>query len=126
MDIQYIGKNIARLRISRGLSQTDLGKEIGLTASAVSNIETGRSYPSVDTLIKLADYFCITVDPLLTEKDVKQLEDLHCKSKLLTAEMYLRSGKAHQCVYKIGGKNYFLEEEGNSLIYKVSQNCFGV
>ena len=39
MDIKYIGRNIAKLRISRGLSQGDLGKEIVLTPSAISNIE---------------------------------------------------------------------------------------
>ncbi len=50
--IQHIGRNIARLRVSRGLSQGDLGKEIGLTPSTISNIENAISYPSVDTLIR--------------------------------------------------------------------------
>lgn len=50
--IQHIGRNIARLRVSRGLSQGDLGKEIGLTPSTISNIENAISYSSVDTLIR--------------------------------------------------------------------------
>lgn len=56
MDIKHIGRNIAKLRVSRGLSQGDLGKEIGLTPSAISNIENATSYPSVDTLIRFANY----------------------------------------------------------------------
>ena len=91
MDIKYIGRNIAKLRANRGLSQGDLGKEIGLTPSAISNIENAISYPSVDTLIRFASFFSVTMDYLLTDKDIK-LEELHLKSKLLTTEMFLKSG----------------------------------
>ena len=78
MDIKYIGRNIAKLRVSRGLSQGDLGKEIGLTPSAISNIETAISYPSVDTLIRFVSFFSVTMDYLLTDKDIK-LEELQLK-----------------------------------------------
>lgn len=57
MDIKYIGRNIAKLCVSRGLSQGNLGKEIGLTPSAISNIENAISYPSVDTLIRFTAWF---------------------------------------------------------------------
>ena len=93
MDIQYIGRNISRLRTSRGLSQSDLGKEIGLTPSAISNIENAVSYPSIDTLIRFAEFFSVTMDYLLSNKDIEQLGELQLKSKLLTTEMFLRSGK---------------------------------
>lgn len=96
MDIKYIGRNIARLRVSRGLSQGNLGNEIGLTPSAISNIENATSYPSIDTLIRFASYFGVTIDFLLTNKDVKQLEELQLKSKLLTTEMFLKSGKSQK------------------------------
>lgn len=121
MDIQHIGRNIARLRVSRGLSQGDLGKEIGLTPSAISNIENAISYPSVDTLIRFASYFSVTTDFLLTDKDVKQLEELQIKSKLLTTEMFLKSGKFQKGLYEIDNKKYFFEERQNEIIYKVSE-----
>ena len=121
MDIKYIGRNIARLRVSRGLSQGDLGKEIGLTPSAISNIENAISYPSVDTLIRFASYFSVTMDFLLTDKDVKQLEELQLKSKLLTTEMFLKSGKSQKGLYEIDNKKYFYEERQNEIIYKVSE-----
>ncbi len=121
MDIKYIGSNIAKLRVSRGLSQGDLGKEIGLTPSAISNIENASSYPSVDTLIRFANYFSVTIDFLLTDKEAKQLEELHRKSKLLTAEIYLRSGKSQKRLYEIDNKKYYFEEGKNSLTYKVSK-----
>ena len=34
-----IGINISKLRIERGITQEQLGRDIGLTASAISNIE---------------------------------------------------------------------------------------
>ena len=57
MDVNNIGNNIVKLRTSRGLTQEALGRQIGLTPSAISNIEKSSSYPSVDTLIKIADFF---------------------------------------------------------------------
>lgn len=121
MDIKYIGKNIVKLRLSRELSQADLGKEIGLTPSAISNIENSISYPSVDTLIRFADYFSVSMDYLLTDKGVKQLEELQLKSKLLTAEMFLRAGKLQKGLYEIGNKKYIYEESQKEVIYKVAE-----
>lgn len=121
MDIKYIGRNIARLRVSRGLSQGNLGNEIGLTPSAILNIENATSYPSIDTLIRFASYFGVTIDFLLTNKDVKQLEELQLKSKLLTTEMFLKSGKSQKGLYEIDNKKYFFEERQNEIIYRVSE-----
>ena len=121
MDIKYIGRNIARLRVPRGLSQGNLGNEIGLTPSAISNIENATSYPSIDTLIRFASYFGVTIDFLLTNKDVKQLEELQLKSKLLTTEMFLKSGKSQKGLYEIDNKKYFFEERQNEIIYRVSE-----
>lgn len=121
MDIKYIGRNIAKLRISRGLSQGDLGKEIGLTPSAISNIENAVSYPSVDTLIRFAKFFSVTMEYLLSNKDIEQLGELQLKSKLLTTEMFLRSGKSQKSLYEIDNKEYFFEEKQHEIIYKVSE-----
>ena len=121
MDIKNIGGNISKLRVARGLTQENLGKQIGLTPSAISNIENAISYPSVDTLIRFASFFSVTMDYLLTDKDIK-LEELHLKSKLLTTEMFLKSDKPQKCSYEIGDKKYFFEERQNEITYKVSES----
>ena len=121
MDIKYIGRNIAKLRSSRGLSQGDLGKEIGLTPSAISNIENAVSYTSIDTLIRFAEFFSVTMDYLLSNKDIEQLGELQLKSKLLTTEMFLRSGKPQKSLYEIDNKEYFFEEKQHEITYKVSE-----
>ena len=98
-----------------------LGTKIGLTPSSISNIENAMSYPSVDTLIGFANFFGVTMDYLLTDKDIK-LEELHLKSKLLTTEMFLKSGKPQKSSYEIGEKKYFFEERQNEITYKVSES----
>ena len=59
-----LGKTIARLRKSRGLTQAKFAEEIHVTQAAVSQWETGRTNPDVQQLFILADFFGITVEDL--------------------------------------------------------------
>lgn len=52
-----VGKNIAKLRKERGLSQEQLANELHVTRQAISNWETGRSQPDLDMLEALAGIF---------------------------------------------------------------------
>ena len=121
MDVNNIGNNIVKLRTSRGLTQEALGRQIGLTPSAISNIEKSSSYPSVDTLIKIADFFGVTLDYLSSDADSQELDKLHLKSKLLTAEMFLKSGLQQKYSFEIDSKKYFFEEGVNGINYSVSE-----
>ena len=51
----YIGGQVKTLRKQTGLRQAELGEKIGRTAEAISNVETGKSLPSLDTLIAMSD-----------------------------------------------------------------------
>ena len=56
MDIRkQLGKNVARLRRERGLSQEELGFESSLHRTYISGIERGIRNPTVLVLRKLAD-----------------------------------------------------------------------
>ena len=46
-----------------------VAKEAGVTQTALSNWKSGRSTPSATTLQKIADYFGVSVDYLMTGKD---------------------------------------------------------
>lgn len=59
------GDNLKRLRKERGLTQTELGAQIGLSKAVVSKYETGMGYPTFDVLIRIAQYFGVTTDYLL-------------------------------------------------------------
>lgn len=67
------------------------------------------------------NFFSVTIEYLLSNKDIEQLGELQLKSKLLTTEMFLRSGKPQKSLYEIDNKEYFFEEKQHEIIYKVSE-----
>ncbi len=56
------------LRHQNKLSQKSLGAAIGYGYTAISNYESGRNEPSINDLIKLADFFNVSVDFLIGHK----------------------------------------------------------
>ena len=64
MKIQ-VGEIIKNLRTKRGLTQGELANFLGVTAQSVSRWENGQSYPDIEQLPMIADYFDITVDELM-------------------------------------------------------------
>lgn len=69
---ELFGRQIRELRKSRGLSQEQLGEQIGIDQKHMSKIELGKSYPSLDRLIRIAKVLQV---PLPTLFDFDHLED---------------------------------------------------
>ena len=63
---QDFGDLLASLRESKQVSQQTIGELIGVSRSAVNGYEKGKSFPVPDKLLKLAQYFGVSVDYLLT------------------------------------------------------------
>lgn len=60
------GERLRRLRKDRDITQGQLAEVIGVVPSAVGKYERiPQSYPSVEALIKIADYFNVSIDYLL-------------------------------------------------------------
>lgn len=59
------GDKLKNLRISKNLSQDDLGEILGVRKSSISNWENNKATPTYETLTKLAEYFNVTTDYLL-------------------------------------------------------------
>lgn len=59
-----------------GVTSYKVAKEAGVTQTALSNWKSGRSTPTTKTLQKIADYFGVTIDYLMTGKDVSASQDL--------------------------------------------------
>lgn len=60
-----IGKNIRLARLHRKLTQDELAQKVHTTRQTISNYETGRSRPDVETLQRLADALGIELTELL-------------------------------------------------------------
>ena len=64
-----LGKRLKELRVEKNLSQKALAEIIETNNSSVCDWECGRTEPSLDTVIKLCEFFDVTVDYLLGISD---------------------------------------------------------
>ncbi|MES9700921.1 helix-turn-helix transcriptional regulator [Bacillus sp. JJ927] len=60
-----VGQQLKKLRESKGFSQEDVAKKIGVTRQAVYKWENDKSFPDIDNLILLSEMFNITLDELI-------------------------------------------------------------
>ena len=61
---------IRDLREDRDLKQIDVAKETGIDQRTLSNYETGKTIPDAYALIRLADFFGVSVDYLIGRVDI--------------------------------------------------------
>lgn len=64
---------IRYLRQSKGLNQVQLAEKLGVTKQSISNWENDNIMPSIEMLVKAADFFHVTTDYLLAH-DPQELE----------------------------------------------------
>jgi transcriptional regulator with XRE-family HTH domain len=60
-----LGKNMKRIRISKGLTQGDIFRALGVSRGFISNIESGKTNPTLSTIAKLAKALSVSSDELL-------------------------------------------------------------
>lgn len=63
--MKELGERLRRLRESVKLSQVKMAELLGVKQSSINRYEQGQSAPSLETLVKYADYFDISLDYLL-------------------------------------------------------------
>lgn len=59
--------NLSRFMSRRGIVQADIVAALGVSASTVSDWVTGKKYPRVDAMQKLADYLGVLISDLTTD-----------------------------------------------------------
>ena len=69
-----LNENIRELRIQSGLSQVELAKKLNVSKQCVSNWENDNVMPSVEMLVKIADYFKVTTDMLLGRENFEMID----------------------------------------------------
>lgn len=68
VDLQLIGKFIAELRKKQGLTQEQLGEELGVSNKTVSRWETGVYLPPAESLLAMSGLFGISINEILSGK----------------------------------------------------------
>ena len=71
-------EKLQELRKNKGLTQEELAEALYVSRTAISKWESGRGYPSIDSLKEIAKYFSVTIDEIevlsIAEEDNKQKE----------------------------------------------------
>ncbi|OHA18640.1 MAG: DNA-binding protein [Candidatus Taylorbacteria bacterium RIFCSPHIGHO2_01_FULL_45_63] len=60
-----LGNNMKRIRTKKGISQGDIARTLGLGRGYVSNIENGKTNPTLSTIANLAKALGVSSDELL-------------------------------------------------------------
>lgn len=66
MKSNEFGNTLKILRLEKGISQRKLGEIFNVVNQTVSFWETGSREPDLDTLVKIAEYFSVSIDYLVT------------------------------------------------------------
>ena len=67
--MEIFAKRIAELTKDKGLSQSQLSKEIGISQAAIAFWEAGERIPGALALITISKYFKVSADYLLGLED---------------------------------------------------------
>lgn len=63
---------LKELRIIKNISQQEIADYLHCTTASYSRYETGSRMPSADLLVKIADYFDVTLDYLLGRENISE------------------------------------------------------
>ena len=74
-------EKLQELRKRKGLTQEELAAYLYVSRAAVSKWESGRGYPSIDSLKAIAKFFGVTVDELLSSHEVLSIAEEDQKEK---------------------------------------------
>ena len=75
-------EKLQELRKSRGLTQEELAQALYVSRTAVSKWESGRGYPSIESLKEISGYFSVTIDDLLSGEKLLSLAEKENKSNI--------------------------------------------
>lgn len=143
-----LGNKIQEIRKKNKMSQEELAEVFNVTRQTISSWENSKSYPDIETLIKLSDKFDISLDILLKEdkvmikeidkerknyKSIKKMLFILCSSLMIVGIIYcikyINFSKRYDAVkneiepkYYQTLKDYKFEKKDRLYTLKVSDN----
>ena len=63
-----VGKNIKRYRENKKMTQDDLAAKLGVTRQAISNWETEKTQPDIETLQKISQILEVSIEEMIYEE----------------------------------------------------------
>lgn len=84
-------KNLYKLRKEKGLKQSELADILQVNSTTISDYERGKSAPDFDLIVKISEYFRVSVDFLLKNTS----EDTHLNGTFDTSENTVKNPPNH-------------------------------
>lgn len=75
-------EKLQELRKGRGLTQEELAEILYVSRTAISKWESGKGYPSIDSLKGIAGYFSVTIDELLSGEKLISIAEKENKTNI--------------------------------------------
>ena len=75
-------EKLQELRKSRNLTQEELAEALFVSRTAISKWESGRGYPSIDSLKEISVFFSVTIDELLSSEKLISIAEREAKASL--------------------------------------------
>ena len=75
-------EKLQELRKSRALTQEELAEALYVSRTAVSKWESGRGYPSIDSLKDISEFFSVSIDDLLSGEKLLSIAENENKSNI--------------------------------------------
>lgn len=72
--MELLCEKLKKLREAKNISQQEFAEKIFVSRSAVAKWEQGRGFPSIDSLQMIAKFYGVSIDELVSDKEIKILE----------------------------------------------------
>lgn len=104
-DVMIRGKRLKELRLKKGLTQEELGREVGVGKSAICCYEKETRNPALETIIEFMNILGVSADYLLGAETIVKTEvdkDDHKEYRTMTKEevMFIEELRKDKTVYE--------------------------
>jgi len=100
----FLSENLKLLRKRKVLTQDDLASVLGIKRPTLNNYENRVAIPPVDMLIRLSDYFGISIDTLL-RVDLSGLSQFQLRELENGNDVFIRGSKLRVLTSTVGSDN---------------------
>ena len=82
-------EKLLELRNGKGMTQEELAEDLFVSRTAISKWESGRGYPSIDSLKEISKYFSVSIDELLSSEKLVTIAEKENRANIHRVLDYL-------------------------------------
>ncbi len=115
------GERIRYLRIRNNLTSKELSKALSISESSMSLYENGKRKPSLEIIVKIADYFKVTTDYLLGVSDSSHMGEYQTETDIFNV--------LENVISILNSQNYFLfngKDVDEKIVIFFKKNLYGI